>query len=239
VTLEALAELIAVHARAGHVKSSVGLLPRAMAAHAAALQQNPKTLPPLLDLRLHLCRAYACIASQEFRQAQHHLDALASLAATLRCGREDVECKLLQALVMHRLGKDTRELLRETTHLADVLGLKRIAIDTHPGLLSLLPLPPSLPAVQAGDAPFARRDPASQVRREMTVAPTELLTPKEREILGLMSQGLQNKEIATASGVGQETVKWHIKNLFAKMGAANRRHAVARARMFGLLAAED
>jgi len=237
VTLEALAELIAVHARAGHVKSSVGLLPRAMAAHAAALQQNPKTLAPLLELRLHLCWTYACIVNRELHEAQRHLEALASLAVTLRCGREDIECKLLQALVMHQFGKDARELLRETTDLANVLGLKRIAIDTHPGLLSLLP--PSSPPVQAGDAPFARRDPMPEVRRETTVAPTELLTPKEREILGLMSQGLQNKEIATASGVGQETVKWHIKNLFAKLGAANRRHAVARARMFGLLAAED
>lgn len=231
VTLEALSELIAVHARAGHAKSSAGLLSRAMASHAAALQQNPGTLAPLLNLRLHLCRAYACIASQDFRQAQHHLEAIAPLAAAFRCGREDVECKLLQALVMHRLGKDARELLRETTDLADVLGLRRMAIDTHPGLLSLLP---TLPPVQAGDAP-----PAPEMCRERTVAPTELLTPKEREILGLMSRGLQNKEIATASGVGQETVKWHIKNLFAKLGAANRRHAVARARMFGLLSAND
>lgn len=237
VTLEALSELIAVHARTGHVKSSAGLLPRAMAAHAAAMLQNLATLAPLLDLRLQMCRAYACIASQEFRQAQQHLEAIAPLAAALRCGREDVECKLLQALVMHLLGKDARELLRETTHLADVLGLKRIAIDTHPGLLSLLP--ESLPTMQTGHASVARRDSASEVRREVVVAPTELLTPKEREILGLMSQGLQNKEIATASGVGQETVKWHIKNLFAKLGAANRRHAVARARMFGLLVADD
>lgn len=237
VTLEALSELIAVHARAGHVKSSAGLLPRVMASHAAAMQQNPKTLAPLLDLRLHLCQIYACIVSQELRQAQHHLEILASLAATLRCGREDIECKLLQVLVMHQLGKDARALLREATDLADVLGLKRIAIDTHPVLLSLLS--ESLPTMQTGHVSVARRDSASEVRREVVVAPTELLTPKEREILGLMSQGLQNKEIATASGVGQETVKWHIKNLFAKLGAANRRHAVARARMFGLLAADD
>ena len=106
MTLEALSELMAVHARAGHLKFCAGLLPRALASHAAAVRQNPKTMVPLLSLRLHLCQTYACIASRELHQAQHHLEALALLAVELRCGREDIECKLLQALVMHRLGKD-------------------------------------------------------------------------------------------------------------------------------------
>ena len=48
---------------------------------------------------------------------------------------------------------------------------------------------------------------------------------------------MSNKEIARATDSGAETVKWHLKNLYAKLGAASRKHAVERARALGLLAA--
>jgi LuxR family maltose regulon positive regulatory protein len=35
--------------------------------------------------------------------------------------------------------------------------------------------------------------------------------------------------------VGEETIKWHIKNLFAKLDAGTRKQVVQRARMLGLL----
>ena len=38
--------------------------------------------------------------------------------------------------------------------------------------------------------------------------------------------------------VSDETVKWHLKNLFSKLSAGTRRHAVDRARMMGLIADE-
>jgi len=37
--------------------------------------------------------------------------------------------------------------------------------------------------------------------------------------------------------IGEQTVKWHLKNVFAKLNAANRRHAVDRARLLGVLSA--
>jgi LuxR family maltose regulon positive regulatory protein len=62
-----------------------------------------------------------------------------------------------------------------------------------------------------------------------------LLTPKEAEILSLLAQGKANKEIARAMDIGEQTVKWHLKNVFFKLNAANRKHAVDRARLLGLL----
>jgi LuxR family maltose regulon positive regulatory protein len=64
-----------------------------------------------------------------------------------------------------------------------------------------------------------------------------ILTIKEREILGLLAQNLSNKEIAIALDLSEQTVKWHLKNLFQKLDGANRKHTVARARMLGLIAA--
>nr|WP_211167389.1 helix-turn-helix transcriptional regulator [Aromatoleum evansii] len=62
-----------------------------------------------------------------------------------------------------------------------------------------------------------------------------VLTPKEREVLELLARNLSNKEVAQATGVGEETVKWHLKNLFGKLDAANRKHVVRRAQLLGLL----
>jgi LuxR family maltose regulon positive regulatory protein len=89
----------------------------------------------------------------------------------------------------------------------------------------------------------ARRDAAPEVVAPVKdTAPialpgptTGLLTGKEREVLTLLSRNLSNKEIAAAMNVGDQTVKWHVKNVFNKLNAASRKHAVARARMLGLV----
>lgn len=62
-----------------------------------------------------------------------------------------------------------------------------------------------------------------------------LLSPKEREVLRLLAHNLSNKQIAAALGVGSETIKWHVKNLFGKLDAGTRRHLIDRARMMGIL----
>jgi LuxR family maltose regulon positive regulatory protein len=62
-----------------------------------------------------------------------------------------------------------------------------------------------------------------------------MLTPKERIVLEHLARNLSNKEIAQAMEVGEETVKWHVKNLFAKLDAGTRKHVVRRAQLLGLL----
>jgi ATP/maltotriose-dependent transcriptional regulator MalT len=62
------------------------------------------------------------------------------------------------------------------------------------------------------------------------------LTPKERSILLLLARNYSNKEIAKSISVSDETVKWHLKNLFNKLEAGSRKHAVTRARSLGFIA---
>jgi LuxR family maltose regulon positive regulatory protein len=62
------------------------------------------------------------------------------------------------------------------------------------------------------------------------------LTPKERSILALLARNFSNKEIAKSIDVSDEAVKWHLKNLFNKLDADSRRHAVTRARSLGFIA---
>ena len=64
---------------------------------------------------------------------------------------------------------------------------------------------------------------------------TRTLTPKERSILLLLARNYSNKEIAKSIAVSDETVKWHLKNLFNKLEAGSRKHAVTRARSLGFI----
>lgn len=60
------------------------------------------------------------------------------------------------------------------------------------------------------------------------------LTPREREVLGLIGEGLPNGAIAERLFVSEATVKTHINNLFAKLGIRDRAEAVRLAIQHGL-----
>jgi two-component system, NarL family, nitrate/nitrite response regulator NarL len=53
------------------------------------------------------------------------------------------------------------------------------------------------------------------------------LTRRELEVLGLLEEGLSNKQIARRLGIELSTVKNHVHNVLAKLGVARRAEAVA------------
>ena len=60
------------------------------------------------------------------------------------------------------------------------------------------------------------------------------LTEREREVLVMIAQGLENAEIARALGLSVKTVRNHASNIFAKLQVAHRAQAIVRARDAGL-----
>ncbi len=62
-----------------------------------------------------------------------------------------------------------------------------------------------------------------------------LLTSREREILGLLADGMVNKQIAARLGISPNTVKTHLELLFDKLDVSSRAEAVATAVRRGLL----
>lgn len=61
------------------------------------------------------------------------------------------------------------------------------------------------------------------------------LTDRETEVVRLMAGGFSNKEIAHALGTAEGTIKNHVSNILAKLGARDRTRAVLRALERGLL----
>lgn len=65
--------------------------------------------------------------------------------------------------------------------------------------------------------------------------PLEELTEREAEILMLLGSGLSNKEIAKNVFVSENTVKYHLKNIYSKLRVSSRLQATSAARQMGLL----
>ncbi len=74
----------------------------------------------------------------------------------------------------------------------------------------------------------------ARVARPRTGA-TAGLTPREQEVLRLVSDGRSNKEIARTLAITERTVKYHVASIFNKLGADNRAQAVAVAARRGLV----
>lgn len=57
---------------------------------------------------------------------------------------------------------------------------------------------------------------------------TPQLTEREREVLGLLAQGLSNRAIGERLGISERTVKTHVANLFDKFGVRTRLELAAQ-----------
>ncbi len=63
----------------------------------------------------------------------------------------------------------------------------------------------------------------------------DALTARQKEVLKLIATGLLNKEIADRLYISERTVKFHVSEILAKLGAGNRTEAVAIATQKGLI----
>jgi DNA-binding NarL/FixJ family response regulator len=99
-----------------------------------------------------------------------------------------------------------------------------------------------LRGVAQGEAPISRVM-ASRILREFARVGTEgpppdstrSLTPREREVLQLVTKGLTNKEIGAQLHIAENTVKNHLRNILEKLHLQNRAQAAAYAVREGLV----
>jgi len=79
------------------------------------------------------------------------------------------------------------------------------------------------------------RPPQSETVPELGEPLVEHLTPREIEVLQLLSAGLGNKEIATRLNISEHTAKFHVASIMGKLGAATRTEAVTLGIRHGLV----
>jgi DNA-binding NarL/FixJ family response regulator len=71
--------------------------------------------------------------------------------------------------------------------------------------------------------------------RPLTPAGVESLTPREVEVLGMLAEGMGNKQIARRLGISEHTVKFHVGSILGKLGAGSRTEAVTLGLRQGLI----
>jgi len=79
-------------------------------------------------------------------------------------------------------------------------------------------------AVARGESPINPRAARELLGARRTTSAVEL-TPREQEVLGLVRQGLANKQIARRLGISERTVKAHLTSTFQRIGVADRTQA--------------
>jgi DNA-binding NarL/FixJ family response regulator len=137
------------------------------------------------------------------------LPTMSGLEAIRSIRREDAEARII-VLTMYQGDEDIHRALSAgaTTYLLkDTLSddLIRFVREVH-----------------SGRSPI-RADVKARLD-ERAAQPT--LTPREVQVMELVSEGRRNKEIATLLGISEETVQVHLKNIFAKLKVGERTAAV-------------
>ncbi len=99
---------------------------------------------------------------------------------------------------------------------------KRGPIEPDQEWLAFLELAGRCAAVAIENASLTEAHRRQSATRPQSLAPAPDLSPRERQILGLIVDGSTNREIAAKLHVTPNTVKFHVRQLFEKVGASNR-----------------
>jgi LuxR family maltose regulon positive regulatory protein len=230
----------AIEAQAS-LETSDGLGTAERWARAAGL--TPEDVPHRWNEYPYVVYARLLLAQDRLGDAQKLLATMEGTAAQSKRLRSTITVRLQQALLDRALGRERQALPRveEALRLAAPQEYRRAFLDEGPPLLDLLPrvrqIAPEF--VDSLLSVYPQESPGSGVGEPrpspQNAALIEPLTEREREILRLIAAGRSNPEIAELLYLSLNTVKWHAKNLYGKLGVGNRVQAAARAEELHLL----
>jgi LuxR family transcriptional regulator, maltose regulon positive regulatory protein len=245
LSVTSLAEQIRIHAGRRRADTCSMLVEQLDACFVRAHGNGKAQTGSYWHLVRLIARARFQITASNVDAARSTLVEARALARRLRRTREWLETRVLLALISEPGQPETVSSWRESLSIAEANGFARLFDDAHPEALKRVSEHARRHDAHdvGASAAFLRRllaHPSTGVASAPAQAPVRvvapaLLTVKEAAILELLARGFSNKEIARAVDAGHETVKWHLKNLFGKLCAGSRRHAVDRARTLGLI----
>lgn len=219
---------------------------------------NPSGRVPGIDAREitreipRTARARLYLATGQPEQAIAILNGLIERAMRTGRRRRLIELLLLRACAFSDAGKEAQALrtLDQALAACEGQGFIRVFLDQGPTLIARIADMIGRRSVDVPGEPDRRShlsllaDALSThggmphtgpVRGEGDITLLEAPTKREIELLNLVAAGLSNREISAALFISEQTVKWHLRNLFVKLGVHNRTAALARARRLKLL----
>jgi len=180
----------------------------------ADAQNDPRAFKPLIDASLTSAYIAAPIMPGDNVIAMLHVDRYMS---GTKLTQDDVELVWTFAEGFGYAFERARLLARLRRHAVDLVRY------SHDDMGLVPPPPPPSPGN------FQKLTPAEPTANggngDGAMTP---LTPREREVIDLVSTGATNSEIAGALVISESTVKSHVKHILRKLGASNRAEAVSR-----------
>jgi LuxR family maltose regulon positive regulatory protein len=201
------------------------------AAPTAGLALGWLSEPATTDIRIRLADNPS---PAELKQIVTDLDGLLAQLTRLHQPTRQVELLSLRATALAMCGdhEAAHNALEAAIALAEPRGLIRPLVDAGPLLVPLLEKMAARQPSSFLDRLLSARADTTGISRQ---SPAPRLTPREREVLTLLSQYYTDRVIAETLVVSPLTVRTHIENLAEKLGVRGRRTIVDRARELGLI----
>jgi len=238
LTAVCLAERVRLHLIEGHMLEAAAACDRLE-------QQVPEHPPERASAHSESWRA-RCIARARWQiRSGHPEQAVAPLEALLSSNEmapSPYQRVSIQALLAIALAGSGRWQVAHT-HWTEAIafgaaaGMIRSIADEGDGVARLLTrfpggVPESAAWRQRLRSALGAAHPAPAPSGPVLIEP---LSARELDVLTLVAQGLSNVQVARALQLGAETVKWHLKNVYSKLGVSRRTLAVHRARQMALI----
>lgn len=183
----------------------------------------------LQDINPYFTYMRTMIFQRNFRDAGAALEEKEALVRKEGRYWELITVLVLSALIEKNLGKEEEALsrIREALAIAAPEGYARSFLDEGNEVLELVR--------KVRDAAPEFVDKLTGEEAKKAGKSTEPLKKREIEILGLIAKGMSNDEISEKLYITTGTTKWHIKNIFAKLGVKKRTQAVNKAKQLNII----
>ncbi|MBT2289026.1 hypothetical protein J7E73_07740 [Paenibacillus albidus] len=203
-------------------------------------------LSPADDVYLHRLAEYLVLAkvltvSGRPEEALHLLERLYRLIDKENRLWDRIQIRVAQS-VAYRIsgrGEVSLEKLETALKLAEPAGYIRSFVDE--GRIMVAMLSEYTKSSQEGRVPSVSPEYVGRIlealRDSSNIRPSknQILTEQETKVLSLIADGMLNKEIADRLQISNETVKFHLKNVYRKLDAHNRIQALQQAKQSGIL----
>ena len=180
------------------------------------------------------------ITQDQYDRALAILELLIKIAEQHRLNSRVIKFQVFKAMIYQAQGDSTQALatLERALSLAELEGYVRVFVDEGEPMVTLLRQAAGRGiAVEYVDKLLAALE--TKDKRRMTKLPPssliESLSEREMEVLRLLTTHLSSTEIAEELYISVNTVRYHIKSIYGKLGVHRRADAVDRARELNLL----